>query len=238
MIFAGRLPGSNGSPWELFEAIPGPLPVTRYELDSADPSGKTAWWTWRYALRDAERVASIGDGKAVVVFPDGMTELALDREYPQIPNWRYKVIRPRSEGWAAAETLDGVWGYIDETGNFLSMTWAQGAREFVDGVAPVKWDGKWGFVDRRGNTVAENEFDRAYSLSEGYATVRIGNKRGFLRNNYGRMKVHVWPTFEDVYRVREGLAPAKMGGKWGFVSAPDDGFRGQVERSVVEVVAE
>ena len=138
----------------------------------------------------------------------------------------FKSVRHFSNGLAAV-SADGVsWGFIDHNARFVITPTYEAAREFTEGVAPVKIGGLWGYVDRSGKVVFPPTYDRAYSFREGFATTRKGDLRGFLQIRSGGQITNVYPPqFEDVYSFQEGLAPIKTGGLWGFIKIPGINLR-------------
>src|SRR5208283_4601113 len=90
-----------------------------------------------------------------------------------------------SEGLAAA-SLNGRWGYIDQSGRWVIQPQFgeagafEAAGEFSEGLAPVmngkhfSKTAKFGFIDRTGRYVIAPKFDWAGSFSEGAAAVCTG----------------------------------------------------------------
>lgn len=58
----------------------------------------------------------------------------------------FQEVHPFSEGLSAVKE-NGLWGYIDETGNMVVKPQFQYAHDFSDGFAAVQINGKWGFID-------------------------------------------------------------------------------------------
>lgn len=134
-----------------------------------------------------------------------------------------KDLRPFSGGFAAATDDGELWGYIGRSGRFAIDPEFEAAREFSNGVAPVKARGKWGFVDMGGSWILRPTYDAAYTFKENYALVRQGKKRGFLEfNGNSRPKEWVEPTYDDAFGFAEGLAPVKQGDTWGFLGSNEN----------------
>lgn len=186
----------------------------------------------------ATRVYGFSEGATVAVFDEGEALMnALGRALSSDQNPFYKSIRRRSEGLAAATRNGETWGYIQENGNFWHNGAFTGAREFTQGVAPVRQNGKWGYLNKKGQLALKPRYDRAYSFHEGYAPMRNGEKRGFLKLENGQITEFVSPRYEDVFRFQEGLAPIKIGGLWGFLSNDEAGPAIR-QREIVDLIPE
>lgn len=134
------------------------------------------------------------------------------------PDEPLQQVRPFSENLAAVSEDGRNWGFIDIRGSFVIPARYEAAREFSQGVAPVKIKGKWGLVGRDGKLALPARYDDIYSVREGWAVFRNGNRRGFLRvSSPGDITEAVPEQFENVFSSREGLAPVKLGGRWGFL---------------------
>ncbi len=145
---------------------------------------------------------------------------------------RYRDARPFSEGLAAVSPDGSSWGYVDREGRMAIPPRFEGAREFSEGVAPVRVGGLWGYADTSGRIIFQPRYDRAYSFREEYASTRLGDLRGFVRlRDDGTVEEAIPPSFEDVFSFQEGLAPVKIDGRWGYVAA--EGVSPRVVRPIV-----
>lgn len=207
-----------GDPWRTMRATTGLRAAAYMASDWDDGSVHKAYLQQPLQEVRPSKVYGFSEGATVAVFDQGEALLNTRGRAISGDNPFFKSIRRRSEGVAAA-TRDGrIWGYIQKNGDFWRHGGYTGAREFSEGVAPVKRDGKWGYLNKKGNLALQPRYDRAYSFHEGFATMRVGQKRGFLKLENGRITEFVSPRYEDVFRFQEGLAPIKMGGLWGFLS--------------------
>jgi hypothetical protein len=112
-----------------------------------------------------------------------------------------------SEGLAAVNKVDGIWGYIDTSGTMVIEPQYDDARIFSEGLAPVEIDGRWGYIDIHGNMVIDLQFEDAGIFSEGLAAVMVGEKWGYIDKN-GNMVIE--PQYEDAGYFSEGLAPVEF----------------------------
>lgn len=233
---------NSGRKWHVFRAYPGGQPLDPADeiTDLGESKGISIYSEAHQRWFDATRLYGFSEGAAVAQFEIGETlighggghgDLVLEEDETFSSS-----VRRRSEGWAAVQR-DGVWGYINAKGKFLSPQPLEAAREFSMGVAPVKIGGAWGYMNKTGRIVLRPRFDDAYPFYEGFANVRLGEQRGFLKIAGDRITVFVEPKFEDVYRFQEGLAPVKMNGRWGFLAA-DGGAPPPPPRDLVDLLPE
>jgi WG containing repeat len=126
-----------------------------------------------------------------------------------------------SEGRALA-SLDGErLGFIDATGEFVVAPAFERARQFRDGLAPVRRDERWGYIDLDGETQIPFVFEgpQAQSFSHGVAGVQIDGRCGFI--DYGGNFV-VPPDYDEVQQFSEGYAGVKRNNKWGLINLEGD----------------
>jgi hypothetical protein len=117
--------------------------------------------------------------------------------------------------------LDGVYGYVDQKGEWVIPPQFDAAHPFTDdGTTWVQFEGRYGRIDRKGGWALQPEFEDVGALAEnGLARARDGNgKQGFI-NAQGEWVVP--PKFEYVGNfAANGLAEAKDGNeKIGFINA-------------------
>jgi hypothetical protein len=116
-------------------------------------------------------------------------------------------------------SIDGRWGFIDQTGHFVIEPRFDGAWPFSEGLARVEVDGKWGYLDMSGQIVIPPRFENAQDFSEGVAGVMIDDTWGFV-NPAGewiippKFKCFV-PEYQCVYGFTDGF---------GFVDTKDGGY--------------
>lgn len=228
----------SDGPWRTMRATAGYKAAPYEESDWNDGSIFQIYLQQPSRQARPSRVYGFSEGATVAVFDEG--EALMDTYGNALFSDRnpfYKSIRRRSEGVAAATRNGQTWGYILSNGDFLNNGALTGAREFVQGVAPVKQGGQWGYLNKKGQFVVKPRYDRAYSFHEGYATMRIGQKRGFLKLENGQITEFVAPRYEDVFRFQEGLAPIKMGGLWGFLSNGEPAPVAR-QREIVDLIPE
>jgi len=111
-------------------------------------------------------------------------------------------------------------GFIDKTGDLVIEPKFRDAKDFYEGLAPVKSkeNKKWGYIDKSGEFVIEPQFDDADVFSSGVAAVEVNGKWGYI-NKTGDFIIE--PSFDKPTRFVEGLAvmSSQDTGKSGYVDA-------------------
>lgn len=99
---------------------------------------------------------------------------------------------------------EGKYGYGDNNGNIVIQPLYLQAKEFAEGVAPVKiQEGVWGMINTKGDVVATlKNIDEVYEFSEGLAVVRKGAKYGYI----DKKQLVVPIKFDNAESFSEGLA--------------------------------
>jgi len=110
---------------------------------------------------------------------------------------------------------DCKFAFIDKSGAFVAKGY-DGAKDFSEGLAPVKVDEKWGFIDRKGRMVIEPKFDLAESFSDGMARVKLGTFWGYI-DRTGTVVIGF--QYEEAGNFSDGLAPV---GNWGDESEDNE----------------
>ena len=105
-------------------------------------------------------------------------------------------------------------GFINKSGDFIIKPQFHYAKDFKEGMAPVKLRGLWGFVNRKGQIVVKFKYADVYDFSEGLARVRSNGKCGFIDKS-GKEVIPL--IFNGAGDFHEGLAPAIKNGLWGFI---------------------
>ena len=91
---------------------------------------------------------------------------------------------------------DGLWGFIDKTGQY-----DRAKRAMV---------GKYRVIDTKGSFINDKTYASAYSFSEGLAAVQVGGKWGYL-DLVGKQAIA--PKFDSPGAFSEGLAAVVQAGK-------------------------
>jgi len=129
-----------------------------------------------------ERISVLGPSAIKVGDKYGFQEAVWSKKIiiaPQYTDLRHGF----SEGLAAVaigEKYKKLWGFIDNTGQWVIRPSYRDASKFYEGLASVKENDKYGYIDKEGNFIIKPQFDAAYSFIEGIAKVKVGNKEGYI----------------------------------------------------------
>ena len=107
-----------------------------------------------------------------------------------------------SEGLALVPNLDGVFGYINSSGDYAIKPRFEEARNFSQGLAAIEIGKKWGYIDRSGEFVIPPTFDDAQEFSQGLAGVRSGKQWGVI-DRTGRFIIP--PQYDCVDLASDGI---------------------------------
>lgn len=99
---------------------------------------------------------------------------------------------------------DGKYGYIAGNGNVIIKPIYIIAKDFAEGVAPVKiQEGVWSIINTKGEIIATwKNVDEIDEFSEGLAVVRKGAKYGYIDKN----ELVIPLKFDNAKEFSEGLA--------------------------------
>ncbi len=99
---------------------------------------------------------------------------------------------------------DGKYGYIDENGNIVIKPIYLQAKQFAEGVAPVKiQEGNWGVINTRGEVIASwKNVDEINEFLEGLAVVRQRSRYGYI----DKKQLVIPLKFDAAEDFSEGLA--------------------------------
>lgn len=101
--------------------------------------------------------------------------------------WYSEVIPPQYDvagrfyGHVAPVCLRGDrWGFIRENNDVIIDFQYDYARDFGEGLAPVKKAGKWGYINVDNEVIIPFQYDDALSLHDGVMAVKKDEKWGFI----------------------------------------------------------
>ncbi len=93
--------------------------------------------------------------------------------------------------------------YTDREGRILAQRY-DAARDFSEGLAPVRIGRTWGFVDKSGTLVIPPKFDDAQAFHEGLAKIGVKGLYGYA-DKAGAIVIP--PQFKEADSFSDGLAP-------------------------------
>ncbi|MBO6794285.1 MAG: WG repeat-containing protein [Balneolaceae bacterium] len=110
---------------------------------------------------------------------------------------------------------DGLYGYIDPTGNTVIDLQYSEALPFSDQLAAVLISDRWGFIDTTGTIAISPQFVSAGTFNDGLAPARKNsNQYGFIDKTGAFV---IAEQFDEVRAFSEEFAPVRIGEKWTFV---------------------
>lgn len=106
-------------------------------------------------------------------------------------------------------------GFVNETGKEIIKPIYEDAKDFSEGLAPVKLDGKWGFIDKAGQVVIPFQYSDVSTFREGYAfTCKAGEDCKYIDKSG---KVAINTAYTGGYRFYDGIAVVSQKGLWGAI---------------------
>ena len=124
-----------------------------------------------------------------------------------------QAMGPFSEGYAAFQNEQGLYGYIDAQGETVLPFAYEVASRFVNGRAWVKQDGLYRLIDRSGNELSDEYWDNVFSEFNraAYSRVMRNGLWGYADENGA---VALQPVYEKATRFNDGLAAVQKDGTW------------------------
>jgi len=108
----------------------------------------------------------------------------------------------------------GLCGFLNDHGELAIDAMFDDAKEFSEGLAPVRKDDKWGFINKSGNWVIQPQFQDARSFSDGMAAVGTNAKWHFIDKSGKQVLAGEFDTVEP---FSEGVAHVSVGSKKGWI---------------------
>lgn len=106
-------------------------------------------------------------------------------------------------------------GFVNEAGKEIIKAIYEDAKDFSEGLAPVKLDGKWGFIDKAGQVVIPFQYSDVSTFREGYAfTCKAGEDCKYIDKSG---KVAINTAYTGGYRFYDGVAIISQKGLWGAI---------------------
>ncbi len=154
---------------------------TFYEDKAFVKSGSTSY----IINKIGETVATLQSDESGTAYSEGFALIKADNEYffmnsryRQAFSETYKNALPFSSSYAAIQNKDGLWGYINTSGEIKIEPAFHDAKSFstTDKLAAVydAESGLWGYINKSGKLVIPFEYDEADTFLNGYAVVKQG----------------------------------------------------------------
>jgi hypothetical protein len=78
-------------------------------------------------------------------------------------------------------THEGLYNYINESGEIISNMWFDECLPFRSGCGRVRIGKKWNYIDRNGNELSKVWFDKVNSFKGDTAIAYIGEKKYLIQ---------------------------------------------------------
>ena len=129
-----------------------------------------------------------------------------------IIKYKYDDAGEFSSGLARVE-LNGLWGYIDKTGNEIIPFVYDVAYNFNEDLAKIGINGKYGFINPTGMEVIPPKYGDAGDFTDGIAMVFLNGKYGYI-DKTGKEVVPL--NYDVIGNFSDGLARVKLNDKYGY----------------------
>ena len=93
---------------------------------------------------------------------------------------------------------DGLWGYIDHSGQIIIEPQFLSAGQFSEGFASVRLNGTYGYINKNGAFIIQPQYDVAHSFEGGQAKVYLDGKPYYIDQKGDR-------TFEHNFAEIQGF---------------------------------
>ena len=124
-------------------------------------------------------------------------------------NFAYSFTPAFSEGKTVVQNADGLFGFIDTSGNLVGEVRWSSISNFSENLAVVVENNLYGFIDQNGQVVIEPQYADALSFSEGLAGVKKGGLWQFINHHN---EVVIRPKFDQVSSFTDGKADVFLNG--------------------------
>jgi hypothetical protein len=161
-----------------------------------------------------------------MLFAEGMACVRLGEKYGYISKEGKYAINPSykegtffHEGFATAVNENGFPMYINKDGEIkFTISKADKARAFSEGLAAIQIKNKWGFINSSGAIEITPAYDYVSDFREGLATFNQKSKDKTLVGYISKKgEIKISPKFDEAYAFNEGLALIKMNDKFGYI---------------------
>jgi WG containing repeat len=107
--------------------------------------------------------------------------------FTEVNSFRDGMGRVRGANWGSRYSINIIggiskWGFIDKSGYLAIEFIYEDAKDFSEGMAPVKLNGKWGFINKSNEVVISFKYDDAEIFQDGLAAVEEDSKWGVIDN--------------------------------------------------------
>lgn len=113
-------------------------------------------------------------------FSEGLARVVIDGPCGYFPDGACGGLNPVEVGGKGNQDRPACkFTYIDKNGHLITATRFDSARDFSEGVAPVRIGNRWGFIDATGAIIVSPKFEDAEVFSNGLSRVREQGLYGY-----------------------------------------------------------
>ncbi len=157
-------------------------------------------------------------------FADGMARVVIDGACFYFPEGACGVMNPVFPGMRSTDRSFTAgsckFTYIDKAGRIITPHRFDGARDFSEGLAPVRAGDDWGFIDKTGTFVITPRFKDAEPFSSGLSKVTVDGKYGFVDKTGA---IVIAARFRQAESFSEGLAVVATEKAFGISTGAESG---------------
>ena len=143
-------------------------------------------------------------------FSDGMARVVLEGPCVYFPDGPCGFVNPQFAGGRelskhplGSERPSCKFTYIDKTGTIVTTARFDFARDFSEGLAPIRVGKLWGFIDKTGSMVITPRFEDAESFHSGLSLIQMNGLYGYADKS-GNIVVR--PQYKYAESFSEGFA--------------------------------
>ncbi len=145
-------------------------------------------------------------------FNDGMARVVTEGPCVYFPDGPCGAFNPELVGGSEGSNHPSCkFTYIDKTGAVITKARFDSARDFSDGLAPVRFGALWGFIDKAGLMAIPPRFEDAESFHSGLSRIRMDGLYGYADKSG---EIVVKPQYKYAESFSDGLAV--VGDDWGY----------------------
>jgi hypothetical protein len=148
-------------------------------------------------------------------FNDGMARVVTEGPCVYFPDGPCGGVNPEFVGGREGSNHPSCkFAYIDKTGTVIAKTRFDSARDFSEGLAPVRFGALWGFIDKTGSMAIPPRFDDAEPFHSGLSRIQMNGLYGYADKS-GHIVVQ--PQYKYAESFSEGFAVVGEGGGYWYV---------------------
>ncbi len=160
--------------------------------------------------------ADFSEGRAFTIQEGADVERPiLDADGEQVGRLRTATGTRYREGLAMVDLNEGKFGYVGLEASLAFNTTFQEARDFSEGLAPVRNDDEWYYINPQGLSAFEARFEDADVFSEGLAAIKTdGSKYGYI-DTQGEIVIEA--AYDEAGPFKDGYALVRRGPERGII---------------------